>query len=579
MSGIAGIMLRGRRQPSVVTLQALGEAMAHRGAPSGEPVLTPGVGLIGRGEASAPASTGAATLVASHRLAGADALRAAHGLGEAPAAELPLLLYRRQGLGFGAGLDGGHALAVHDHAMRRLVLARDGFGLAPLYVAETEEGIAFASEAQALVAAGLVAPRLRAAARDELLQLRFTTGAETIFEGISRVLPAESLAIADGAIVERRRHPPLPEGGPETIGEAAALARFEAAFLASVAARLTPGAGLILAGGANGAALLAAARGLGVADLPAFAPVLAGEDSPGHAGAEPGAVAQHHLAARAGVRVVPVPVTRADFWAVLPALAGALDDPSADPGLVLTWMLAAAARHQVPALLSGDGANELLAGRGRHRAAMRPWWLWGRAMRARGAFDRLDALRIEPRAWRDGIAAAEAAEAGGGRSRLQVAQAVDMGDWLANGLLTGLDRCLARHGIEARAPFLDAAVAAACFRLPDQLKVRRRQGKWLLRAWLARAWPGAPPSGVGTGAPRLPIGAWIEAEAARLGPLVARQPGVAEVCRAGRVEALFRRATDRRAGAAAWNLLFYALWHRAHIERRPMQGDTFEALR
>jgi ATP-binding cassette subfamily B protein len=53
--------------------------------------------------------------------------------------------------------------------MRRLVLARDPFGLAPLYVAETAEGIGFASEPGALVAAGLVAPRLRPAARDEEL--------------------------------------------------------------------------------------------------------------------------------------------------------------------------------------------------------------------------------------------------------------------------------------------------------------------------------------------------------------------------------------------------------------------------
>jgi len=559
MSGIAGLMLRGRRPPSPATLQALAAAMAHRGTSPDEHVLAPGIGLVGLGAASAPVSAGAATLVASHCLTGADTLRATHDLGDAPAAELPLLLYRRQGLGFGAGLGGGHALAVHDHAMRRLVLARDGFGLAPLYVAEMPDGIAFASEAQALVAAGLVAPRLRPAARDELLQLRFTTGAETIFEGISRVLPAESLAIAGGAIVERRRHPPLPEGGPEPISEAAALDRFETAFLASMAARLSPDAGLLLPGGVNGAAMLAAAARLGTSGLPAFAPVLPGGEVSGQG--VPSA------------QVIPVPITRAGFWAVLPALATAMDDPSADPGLVLTWMLAAAARGQVRALLSGEGANELLAGHGRHRAAMRPWWLWGRAMRARGAFDRLDALRIEPRAWRDGIAAAEAAEAGGGRSRLQVAQAVDMGDWLTNGLLAGLDRCLAWHGIEARAPFLDAAVAAACFRLPDALKVRKRQGKWLLRAWVARTLPGA-----GMGAPRLPIGAWIEAEAARLAPLVARQPGVAEVCRPGRVEALFRRATDRRAGAAAWNLLFYTLWHRAHIERRPLQGDTFDCL-
>ncbi len=560
MSGIAGITLRGRRPPAPATLEALAEALAHRGPPAGPPLLAPGLGLVGRGLPAAAVSAGAATLVASHVLAGAEGLRAEQGLGEARTAELPLLLYRRRGLGFGAGLGGAHAFAVHDHAMRRLVLARDPFGLAPLYVAETADGMAFASEPAALIAAGLVTPRLRAAARDELLQLRFTTGAETIFEGITRVLPAECLAIAGGAIVERRRAPPLPEGAPEPITEAEALARFETGFLASLAARLDGGgAGLLLPGGTGSAALLAGAGRLRLGPLPGFAPVLEGQAAPETA----------PLARGCGVALTPVPITRAGFWACLPALVQALDDPTAEPALVIHWLLAAAARGQVKALLSADGANELLAGHGRHRAAMRPWWLWGRAMRARGTFDRLDVLRIEPRAWRDGIAAAEAAEAGGGRSRLQVAQAVDMGDWLTNGLLTGLDRCLAWHGIEARAPFLDAGVVAATFRLPDALKVRQGQGKHLLRAWVGGTAPTAP---------RLPLGAWLEAEAPRLGPLVARQAAIMEICRPGRVEPLFRRASDRRAGAAAWNLLFYALWHRAHVERRPMEGDCFTVL-
>ena len=73
---------------------------------------------------------------------------------------------------------------------------------------------AFASEPQALLAAGLgaraVAPRRMA----ELLQLKFTTGAETIFPGIFRVLPGETLVVERGAIVARRRRAALPEGGP-----------------------------------------------------------------------------------------------------------------------------------------------------------------------------------------------------------------------------------------------------------------------------------------------------------------------------------------------------------------------------
>jgi asparagine synthase (glutamine-hydrolysing) len=252
-------------------------------------------------------------------------------------------------------------------------------------VAETADGMAFASEPGALIAAGLVAPRLRAAARDELLQLRFTTGAETIFEGIQRVLPAECLAIAGGAIVERRRTPPMPEGGPEMLPEAKALARFEAAFLASLAARLEGGgAGLFLPGGMGSAALLAGAARLRAGPLLAFTTILEGRGLEGRG--QDGRVAPETaaLARAAGLTLTPVPITRASFWACLPALAQALDDPTAEPAHIIHLLLAAAAQGQVTALLSADGSSELMAGHGRHRAAMRPWWLWGRAMRAGG---------------------------------------------------------------------------------------------------------------------------------------------------------------------------------------------------
>ncbi|MBC7801048.1 MAG: asparagine synthetase B, partial [Gemmatimonadaceae bacterium] len=76
----------------------------------------------------------------------------------------------------------------------------------------------------------------------------------------------------------------------------------------------------------------------------------------------------------------------------------------------------------------------------------------------------------------------------------------------------------------------------------------------------------------------VPVGAWIAGQGARLGPLVASQPGVAEIADPGRVTALFRAAGGRREGFAAWTLLFYALWHRTHILGLPPAGDVFESL-
>jgi asparagine synthase (glutamine-hydrolysing) len=144
-------------------------------------------------------------------------------------------------------------------------------------------------------------------------------------------------------------------------------------------------------------------------------------------------------------------------------------------------------------------------------------------------------------------------------------------------LLTKLDRCLMAHGVEGRTPFLDPVVAAAGFRLPDALKIRDGRGKFLLRLWLSRALPEAQPFAPKQGF-TVPVGAWIAAQAARLGPLVAAQAGVAEVAWPDRVLSLFNNADSKRAGLGAWMLLFYALWHRVHIEGAACDGDVFDVL-
>ena len=262
----------------------------------------------------------------------------------------------------------------------------------------------------------------------------------------------------------------------------------------------------------------------------------------------------------------------------MPEIVATVDDPAADYAIIPTWFLARRAREDVKVVLSGEGGDEIFGGYGRYRAAMRPWWLGGKAPRARGCFDRLDVLREAPTGWRDGIGAAEAAASLPGRSRLQAAQALDVADWLPNDLLIKLDRCLMAHGVEGRTPLLDPGIAAAAFRLPDTLKVRDGMGKWLLRQWLAQHLPAADPFGPKQGF-TVPVAAWIERAGERLGPLVAAQAGIAEIAKPDRVTALFRHATsDKHKAAAAWHLLFYALWHRRHIEQHRADGDAFAVL-
>ena len=133
------------------------------------------------------------------------------------------------------------------------------------------------------------------------------------------------------------------------------------------------------------------------------------------------------------------------------------------------------------------------------------------------------------------------------------------------------------HGVEGRTPFVDPGVAAFAFRLPDELKVKHGLGKYLSRRWLAGQSQTADAMARKRGF-TVPVGEWIARRGAQLGPLVAAQPGVREICVPERVEKLFAGAAEKRAGFAAWTLMFYALWHRHHIQRLPAAPDVFAAL-
>lgn len=582
MCGIAGLVLKPGETPPPGVLDALTRALAHRGPDgAGHHVAGPvalahtRLAIIDLATGDQPLFAGPAALVGNGEVYNYRELRSENQLACATQSdcEPPLHLFRRDGAAFAQALRGMYALAIHDRARRQVVLARDPFGIKPLYVAEIANGIAFASEPQALIAAGLIQPRLRAAARTELLQLQFTTGAETVFEGVRRVLPGETITLADGAIVERQHCAALPGGGPETITEDDALQRLDTALQDSVDLhqRSDVPYGMFLSGGTDSAAVLAMMARLNERPVLAFT---AGFDVPGAADEREAAA---RAARAAGAEHVTLTVTHDMVWRDLPKIVAAMDDPAADYAIIPTWFLARAARERVKVVLSGEGGDEIFGGYGRYRSAMRPWWLGGKALRAHGAFDRLDVLREAPRGWRDGIAAAETTAATPGRTRLQAAQALDVADWLPNDLLIKLDRCLMAHGVEGRTPFLDKAVAAAGFRLPDAMKVRNGAGKYLLRAWLARHFPASEPFRPKQGF-TVPIGAWIADAADRLAPLVAARPCVAEIAKPDRILPLFRAAGSKRAGFAAWNLLFFALWHRRHVEGSAASGDVFETL-
>jgi len=369
--------------------------------------------------------------------------------------------------------------------------------------------------------------------------------------------------IENGAIVERRRRAALPAGRPVERTEDDALAALDAALANSIEMhqRSDVPYGMFLSGGIDSSAVLAEMARLNDRPVRAFTAYF-----PGTEAADERAQARA-IATALGAEHVEVEFAERDFLALLPAVAAALDDPTADYATLPTFKLAQVAGGDLKVVLSGEGGDELFAGYGRYRRLVR-WWV--PAKRAQGAFDGLGVLRDES------FPDLRDHDPHGGRTAVQDAQAADCASWLPNDLLIKLDRCLMAHGVEGRTPFLDPVVAEFAFRLPDALKIKRGLGKWILRRWLADKVPAAKAMAPKQGF-TVPVGEWVAAHGARLGPLVARAPGVEEICRPGTVEALFRDG-GRRSGFAAWTLLFYALWHRRHVLGKRAEGDIFDCL-
>ena len=583
MCGIAGFMTVDGTSPSDKVLNAFSSCLAHRGPDGQGRFREKNVALVQTRLAIIDLETGEQpihgpdgnVISANGEIYNFVELRA--GLPDvamktASDCEPPLHLYARKGLAFVDDLRGMFAISIYDAERGRLILSRDPFGIKPLYYAETPRGFAFASEPQALIGAGLVKPVVRETARDAFLQLQFSTGRNTIFQDIKRVLPGETLIVERGLIVDHKMNLALKEGETRAIGESAAMKQMEKALVDSVKVhqRANVPYGLFLSGGIDSSALLSLMAELNDNPIKAFTAGFSGtnvHDERDHA---------RMLAKAVGADHTEVEFDESDFINLLPDVVNAIDDPIADYAVLPTFKLAKEAKKDVKVVLSGEGADELLGGYGRYRAYCRPWPL-RKKIRASGTFDGLGVFKKDVcKDWYKGIENAEKFVKKLNWSRLQRAQGIDCIDWLPHDLLIKLDRCLMANGIEGRTPFLDPEVAKAVFYLPDDLKMQNKQGKYLLRHWLNKRLPQAKPFSKKRGF-TVPVGQWIASHGTKLGPLVALQPGVEAFCDKNAVVRLFT-TEGKEEGFAAWTLLFYALWHQRHILQFKCSGDVYDAL-
>ncbi len=476
--------------------------------------------------------------------------------------EVLVHLWEEEGERFVERLRGMFAIALWDKRRRRLLLARDRFGIKPLYYRHKDGGLSFASELKAMLEQPGFSRAIDPRAVSAYLAFNSIPAPLTIFAE-ARKLPPGHLLAWEGGELELRRYA---RAGAVTDGErggseAELAAELREVLDDSVRAHLVADVpvGVLLSGGVDsgGLAALAAAHSTEAVRTFSIGFEEAGFDELSRARlvAERYGTDHHEL------------VVRPDAVELLPKLVEAFDEPFGDSSALPTYLVSELAAGQVKVVLSGEGGDELFGGYytyvadllarrvGRLAPLARPLAEALPSRHDRVGFDykakrfaRAAALPPLERhhAWKEIFAPQLRSELTGegasgwdpvdlyreryaetaGADPLSRMQDVDLGIYLVDDLLVKTDRLSMAHSLEARVPFLDQHVAELAFSLPRRMKVRGFQKKRLLRKALAPLLPKEIVHGRKQGF-SIPIAAWLR------GPL---EPFAREVLSPGALE-------------------------------------------
>jgi asparagine synthase (glutamine-hydrolysing) len=461
-------------------------------------------------------------------------------------AEVVLHGYEQWGVGVFPRLNGMFALAIVDQRSGDVLLTRDRLGIKPL-VRTTGARFAFASDAIALVAAGVSAGEVDLAAVRAFAAFHYVPPPATGIADIAQVAP--------GTAIRRRRdgteeqivwaETPFAEA---TQDDGVILDEAEQALLTAVRRQLVAdvGVGVFLSGGLDSTLVLYAAVALGTH------PQAFSIGFPGHGDYDEAAAASR-VASKLGVPHHVAQFT-ASFDDAVNAVADAYDAPFADASAIAMIQLAELARTHVTVALSGTGGDDLFAGYYRHRAhrlrslvgRLRVVALRGPSSvdqgRARGSRIRLVRSYVERLAEAGGRSdveqylslvgnlsssagqaalrfstapaetASEVAERFGfaeplSPTQLRAIQRFELRTYLPGDLLYKEDRATMAVGLEGRVPLLDDSLLELAERTPERRMMSLRRGKIILRELAERF--GAPLTGMKRGF-AVPLGAYFE---------------------------------------------------------------------
>jgi asparagine synthase (glutamine-hydrolysing) len=604
MCGIAGLL----GSPDREALVAMRDTMVHRG-PDDEGLFVEGpVGLAARrlsiidlAHGHQPISTedGAVTVVQNGEIYNHEQLRAAlggHTFATRSDTEVIAHLYEEHGLAFAERLRGMFAVAVWDARRRRLVLARDRFGIKPLFYAHEGEKLAFASELKALQRRPGASTEVDLDAVEAFLAFNSIPAPLTIYAAARKLPPGHLLIAEDGAVrIERFARPkPVPAADVRAEPFGVLAAELRDRMRDSVRAHLVADVpvGVLLSGGVDSSLLTALAAQESGYRVSTFS-----------IGFKERSFDELELARQVARRYDTDHhelVVEPDAATLLPILAGAFDEPFADSSAVPTYLVSQLAAQHVKVVLSGEGGDELFGGYetyvadllaprvGRVAAMAAP--LAARLPSGSGRVPLDYKLKRFSRAahlppleahhgWKEIFspdARAELLQRRGQADPVDVYRAayaetegaeplarlpdVDRAIYLADDLLVKTDRMSMAHSLEARVPFLDAHVAELAHALPTSAKVRGFAKKRILRAAAEPLLPREIVRGRKRGF-SIPAAAWLR------GPLVPFARELLDTDAGGLLDkrAVARVLDDHVAGREdlsrqLWGLMSLALW-------------------
>jgi asparagine synthase (glutamine-hydrolysing) len=619
MCGICGLAaLDGRAPADPEALRAMNGALEHRGPDSWGSRVDGPVGLAMRrlsiidlpgGDQPIAGEDGSVVLVCNgeiynHAGLRADLERRGHRFATRSDVEVIVHLYEERGPDCLSQLRGMFALALWDAASRRLLLARDRFGIKPLYHAEQDGVLSFASELSALTRRPGFDRTLDLDALNAFLALNSIPAPLSVYARAHKLGAGHRLVWeAGGAVRIERWARPRPVAADAIRHEpAGALAaelreRLSDAVRAHLVADVP--VGVLLSGGVDSGALTALAARHTAGRLATF--------SIGFAERSFDELADARRVARRYRTDHHELVLRPDAAELLPRLAQTFDEPFADSSALPTYLVCGLAAEHVKVVLCGEGADELFGGYETYAAdqlaalpgvaplarALRPWVDRLPSSSARVSLDyrakrftaaaglpplerhhafkeifsadaRAELLGGGPGSRADPLAAHRAryAETAGAPALARL-QDVDTAVYLVDDLLVKTDRASMAHSLEARVPFCDQRVAELAFALPTRHKVRALAKKRLLRAAVAPLLPREVVHGRKRGF-SIPAAAWLRSELepfARevLSPARTRAQGLLEPAVVTRTldDHVARRADHSR---ALWGLISLSLW-------------------